>query len=337
MRDDDLREDGIPSDPQWQAIERSLERLGVPPVEPDWSRGVPTPAAVRAARATRWMLAAAAGLVLLAGAAWWVTRDAWTVQALAGAPRLRAALPFARGLSVGARLETGPGERARLEIGRLGFVELDPGSRLRRVRGHGAEHRLALEQGRMHAVILAPPRQFVVETPSAVATDLGCAYSLEVAPDGDGMLVVESGWVAFERDGRETFVPAGARCATWRGAGPGTPYHSDAPEPFVRALASVDQPSVGGAAREAALGSVLKLARPQDAFTLWHLLTRVAADERGVVFERMVALAPLPEGVRREAVLALEPAALDAWWDSLGMGDASWWRLWEGDAPTTTR
>ncbi len=335
MRDDLELEEETPSDPEWPTFERALSRLGAPPAEPDWSsvaHGFPPR---RAPHPIRWVLAAAAGLMLLSGTAWWRTRDAWSVHALAGAPRLIAALPFARGLSEGARLETGPGERARLEIGSLGIVELDPDSRLRRVRGHGTEHRLALERGRMHALILAPPRQFVVETPSAVATDLGCAYTLEVAPSGDGMLAVESGWVAFERDGRETFVPAGARCATWRDSGPGTPYHSNASEPFVSALARLDQPSTNAIARTAALEVVLRLARSEDAFTLWHLLTRVANHERSAVLERLVMLAPLPEGITRERVFALESAALDAWWDALGMGDASWWRMWEGDAPAT--
>lgn len=337
MRDDHDPQKETRTDPQWPTIERALARLGAPPAEPDWSLVTQVRAPRRVAHPTRWVLAAAAGLALLAGTAWWRTRDAWLVHALAGAPRLIAALPFARGLSEGARLETGPGERARLEIGSLGIVDLDPDSRVRRVRGLGAEHRLALEQGRLHAVILAPPRQFVVETPSAVATDLGCAYTLEVTRSGDGMLIVQSGWVAFERDGRETFVPAGARCATWRDSGPGTPYQSDAPEPFVASLARLDQPLADVAARRAALQVVLRLARTDDAFTLWHLLTRVPVAERGAVMERLVLLAPPPEGVTRERVLVLEPAALDAWWDALGMGNTSWWRLWKSDAPPTPR
>ena len=54
----------------------------------------------------------------------------------------------------------------------------------------------------------------MVDTPSATATDLGCVYTLHVDEDGTGMLSVAAGWVAFEFNGRESFVPAGASART---------------------------------------------------------------------------------------------------------------------------
>jgi hypothetical protein len=97
----------------------------------------------------------------------------------------------------------------------------------------------------MQAFIWAPPRQFYVDTPSAVAVDLGCAYTLEVGDDGQGLLSVVGGWVAFEWQGRETFVPAMAMCVTRPRLGPGTPYFSDASEDFQNALALSMSPRVG--------------------------------------------------------------------------------------------
>ena len=43
------------------------------------------------------------------------------------------------------------------------------------------------------------------------AVDLGCIYTLDVRPDGSGSLEVSAGWVALEHQGRESFIPAGAR------------------------------------------------------------------------------------------------------------------------------
>jgi hypothetical protein len=168
---------------------------------------------------------------------------------------------------------------------------------------------------------------FFVETPSAEAVDLGCAYTLDVDADGAGLLRVEHGWVGFRDNGRESFIPQGAMCATRRGRGPGTPYYSDAPPDFVRALAALDFGGAGGRAQ--ALEAALSLARSRDALSLWHLLTRTRRDERGQVFDRLSQLAPPPAGVTREGVLAGNHAMLDAWWDTLGLESASWWRMWE--------
>src|SRR5437870_3865902 len=86
---------------------------------------------------------------------------------------------------------------------------------------------LAPARAWLHAVIAAPPGQFVVDTPSATATDLGCAYTLRVDEDGSGLLSVEQGWVALEANGLESFVPAGASCRIDPARGPGTPRYDD--------------------------------------------------------------------------------------------------------------
>ena len=106
-------------------------------------------------------------------------------------------------------------EPRRRPIGRL---DVDPGTRLRLVESREGAHRLALARGRVHALIWAPPGQFVVDTPSSRAVNLGCAYTLDVSRDGRGSIEVSAGWVAFEHDGRESFIPAGARCETRPGS-----------------------------------------------------------------------------------------------------------------------
>ena len=314
---------GLP--PDLAALEHALGQLPTPP-EPAWR-----PPARRPARVRWTAFALAAAFALVAGLAWWRSgTDAWNVETLAGRPRL-VALPFARGLGVGSTLVTDAASRARVEVGGIGTVELEPGGRLARVRGRGSEHRLSLQLGVLHANIVAPPRQFVVETPGAVATDLGCAYTLRVGADGRGSLSVESGWVAFTHGGRESRVPAGASCPTWTGAGPGTPRNDEAPETFRAALDAFDDPATAAGPRSAALERALGEAQAPDAFTLWHLLARTQGAERARVAERLATFVPPPVGAPRERVLALDRASLDAWWNELGLGDAGWWRMWEDD------
>jgi hypothetical protein len=206
-------------------------------------------------------------------------------------------------------------------------VDVDPDTRLQLLVARGGEHRMALERGTVHARIWAPPRLFFVNTPSATAIDLGCAYTLQIDDAGGGLLRVTHGWVGFVRDGREAYIPQGAMCATRAGIGPGTPQYEDAPSGYAQALAVLDFGRAGDPGRAAALDLVLSQARRRDALTLWHLLPRGSTDERGRVYDRLATLAPPPPGVTRQAILSGNREALSLWWDSLGFDTGSWWRL----------
>ena len=202
----------------------------------------------------------------------------------------------------------------------IGQVEAEQGTDLRVVnRG-----RLELRQGTIHALIWAPPRQFVVDTPAARAIDLGCQYTLTVDAEGSGFLRVEMGWVAFQHGRLESFIPEGAACRTRAARGPGIPFFEDATARFREALAEYE-----AAPAEPALAGVLEAARPRDALSLWHLLNRLPPDRRAPVFDRFAALVTLPAGVRREAVLAGDARAMDAAWNALGLDSAEWWREWK--------
>jgi hypothetical protein len=214
-------------------------------------------------------------------------------------------------------------------VGQIGRVDVMPNTRMQLVEAHKAEHRMALARGTIHARIWAPPYLFFVNTPSAVAIDLGCEYTLQVDDSGAGQIRVTLGWVAFEHDGRRSFIPEGAVGATRPGAGPGSPRYEDAPSGYGEALAVLDFEPVDDPRRAASLDLVVSTARRRDALTLWHLLVRGTPSERARVYDRLAALAPPPSGVTRDAVLRGERPALDQWWDALGIDNRTWWRLWK--------
>jgi hypothetical protein len=294
-------------------LERALSAVPLP-LEPDWDA---RPSSERRPSVLAW--AAAAAALSIATAAVLLGRDAWRVETIAGSPALEG-VSFAGRIAMGGAVVTDARSRARLEVKGLGIVELAPGSVLRRVRGQGFERKLALDRGALTAFIQAPPRQFVVETPVGVATDLGCIYTLSVAVDGHGRLAVTAGRVTFTRNGLESFVPAGTWCPLLP-AGEGVPRRDYASDTFLTAIAAYD--SSGDAP---ALQRVLDTAEPSDAITLWHLLPRVNGEARARVAARIAGLIEVPADVARERVLALEPAALDAWWGAIGMGPAAEWR-----------
>ena len=296
---------------------RSTARPGLRRATARFAGLFPFPRGARAAAAC-----AAACLLVVAGGVWLyerASRPSWEVARIQGAPRIASDRIGERGrLGVGQWLETDAGSRAEIAVANIGEVEVDPNTRVRLVETRMTEHRLELERGTLHARIWAPPRLFYVNTPSAVAADLGCAYTLEVDEAGRGLLHVTAGYVALEAGARESIVPAGAACLTKPGAGPGTPFFEDASEEFVGSLARLD---FGG--DRAALERVLSGARARDTLTLWHLLARVDGDERARVYERLAALAPPPEGVTREGVLRLDREMLDDWKQRL---EADWLR-----------
>lgn len=262
---------------------------------------------------------------------------AWEVRRLEGNPVIGTHKIDETGrLALGQWLTTDGSSRAQISVGQIGEVKIEPNSRVRLVEAKGDEHRLSLSIGKMEAFIWAPPRQFFVDTPSAVAIDLGCSYTLEVNDDGAGLLLVTLGWVAFEWKDRESFVPAGAKCVTRPNSGPGTPYFEDSSAQFQSALSKFDT-GADGPGRIEALDGVLANARKRDALTLWHLLARTFESERGHVYDRLADLIPPPSNVTREGVIKGDRTMIDAWWDRLELGDTSWWRMWKGPLPTQAK
>lgn len=249
-----------------------------------------------------------------------LTPGGWTLTALAGRPAVDGR-GLARGvLRVGDALATDARSRARLAVGDIGTVEIGPGSRMRLLAATDSAQRMALERGTISAAIAAPPRIFLVDTPSGTAVDLGCAYTLAVDSAGNATLHVTKGWVELDAGGARSVVPLGASAAMRKGFAPGIPYVADAAPALVRALDDFDF----GGGGEPAARRVLRLARAADALSVFHLMLRVSGALRAEAYDRVAAAVPPPAGVTRAAVLAGEPRAVEAYWSLVRR--TAWWR-----------
>jgi hypothetical protein len=337
MRDQYLWDRTGEPDPDVVRLEGSLGALRHRRRALDYTR---MPAA-RPARSAFWtfpraLLAAAAGVVGLVAVAYWArpapVPDAvprlWVATSLEGAARTDAGpLGGEVRLAAGGWVETDASARARLSATGVGMIDVEPDTRVRVVTTAPGEHRLALIRGALHAHIWAAPGRFSVETPSAMAVDLGCSYRLEADESGVGRLHVTLGWVGLNGEGVESLVPRDAICRLRSGAGPGVPYFDDAPPRLVEALGAID--SGDPAALDAAVDTALAVARPRDALSLWHLLQRVEGNDAGLVFARLAELAPPPPTVTRDLILSKDREALEAWWNTLGYGSAELFRIWK--------
>ncbi|HEV2383618.1 MAG TPA: FecR domain-containing protein [Terriglobia bacterium] len=340
MKQDYLWDRSGEPDPEIEGLENVLGRFRHGAAAPEFPLVTPRPK-LRFTRSRRfWQLAAMAATVALVFVLWTVLRrpqpgiaplKGWDVARLAGTPRVGITLlggaEQAGKLAVGQTLQTDGQSRASVSVDDVGEVQVEPNTRLRLLESAPSRKRLALDRGTIRASIWAPAGEFTVDTPSALAVDMGCAYTLHVDDSGAGLLRTTLGWVGFRLNGHESFIPAGAACATRPGIGPGTPYFEDAPEALRAALTALDFGPAGE--RSAELNLILKQARTRDALTLWHLLPRVEGSDRARVYDRLAALVPPPSQVSKDGVLRLDQTMLDLWWDKLGLGDISLWRHWE--------
>ncbi|HKN76334.1 MAG TPA: FecR domain-containing protein [Candidatus Acidoferrum sp.] len=346
MNDDYLWDGSGEPDPEIQKLESTLVRFrhhGETPEFPEitatqqprfWKRFLPSHRSFGLVAATATILFIAAfGILQWSHKPNTTSGAGWDVESVAGTPRVESNAfgmsPGATKLGIGQTLITDSHSKANLSIADIGTVNVEPNTRLRSIAGGNGHNRLALDRGTIHAYIWASPGEFTVDTPSAIAVDLGCSYTLQVDDSGAGLLRTKLGWVGFKLDGHEAFIPAGAVCATRPKVGPGTPYFEDASASFREALSKFDFAASTPEEQSAELSKILAESRQRDALTVWHLLARVSESERGEVYDRLATLVPPPSGVTRDGILHLDQKMLDLWWNQLGLGDVSLWRTWE--------
>jgi hypothetical protein len=305
-----------PSDVEVERLERLLGRYRLETLPP--LRVTPAPP-IRV-----WMWAAAACLAIavsVLGYRIYRQHRASTceIASVRGAVRVNnAAVHQSASLKAGDRIEVGGDGEARIRVGTIGEIVVGPESLLSLTQ-FDRRRRFMLERGSIEAGIIAAPYVFVIDTPFATAYDLGCAYKLEIAPEGDGRIEVTSGWVVLQNSETESLVGAGTIAEIRRGQAPGIPVRSAAFAAFsteVRTISFDDSPQ----ARMQALMAILPNTTKEDVIMLVNLLWHVDPAGRGAVFDRLASFYPPPPGVTREQIVAGNWNLIRQWWTGLGFG-----------------
>jgi hypothetical protein len=248
--------------------------------------------------------------------------DGWVVESRRGAPQIQNVTISPTGSAkwdIGETLRTDAASQARVQIANIGELIVDTNTKVRLMTTSANEHRIALDQGSLYAVATAPPRRFVVDTPSASVIDLGSIFNLAVEKDGSSLLFVEQGLVLLTHGGRQSFVPLHTNAKTRSGLGPGTPFHAASSDRFRTALEAIDIEDAAGRYHDFGnrtsrhIDVVLSEAIRRDAPTLWHLLSRIHESDRARVYDQLAAFVPPPDGVTRTGILALDAEMLRAW------------------------
>jgi hypothetical protein len=221
----------------------------------------------------------------------------WPVIQLKGLTTVNSRIVNGRdSIKLGEWIETKDSGKAMLQIPGVGSIILEPNTKVKIVKTDTGEQRISLEYGTINANITTKPGTFIVDSRSAEAIDLGCAYTYSIDTGGNGLIYVKSGMVEMNHDGRKSLVPAGKFCITKTGFGPGTPYRENTSPELKDALLKYD---FGNGGHES-VNTILKHATKGDAITLLNLLPKVDEENRSKVYERVSHFVPPPKEYRYE-------------------------------------
>lgn len=293
MNDDYLWDGSGEPDAEVQHLEGLLGRYRSASSMPDFGRVVP----IR--RRPRWPWAVAAALILcavLSALRFYTPPERWRATQLLGV----AVVPHTL-LRAGDEVRTGRGS-VRLQSPSVGTLDVGANTTVRLIENRRNRHRLALAFGSIHAKTTSQPGVFVIDTPRARAIDLGCEYTLTIAPGGGGELHVIAGWVDLTHGYEQSLVPEGASAQITSHGELSVPLFDDAPPLFRAAVRSHD------------MATIVALARTRDAFTLLNLFRVATPDERMILYDRLNQLVPAPPSITRESVRYWMPSSTELWW-----------------------
>lgn len=204
-----------------------------------------------------------------------------------------------------ATITTDNNSTVTLLIPDIGRIMIDTLSKVQRM---DTGNEINLEQGQIKKYEGNATDFLTVQTPLAKIKELykGSAFKLKVINNGLTKLSVESGWLVVDVKEFQSYIPKNYSCAISKGRYV-IPYYTDGnPEiiSLIRNFSGVNDPSIG---------TILSLATPKDAISLWHLLQLVSSENRFMVFDKLNEFTPVPNGVTKEGIQALNKDMLMKW------------------------
>jgi hypothetical protein len=231
-------------------------------------------------------------------------------------------------LVVGEPLSVEVGNAVRVDVARIGSMDILGDSVLTLRSTASNRHRLTLARGTVDLRLWAPPGALSLRTPAGDVIDLGCVFQVSVDALDVTRVSVDTGWVQLDNPFGEMLVPAGTSSEMHAGRAPMVPVYGDAAAPFRDGVRALEHAAATGTTDNVDL-SFLQLARPRDVYTLLHLARTAPAGTARLIVERAAILVPPPATITPTDVLMGERDALWRWIDTLDLpAPKNWWRNW---------
>lgn len=244
----------------------------------------------------------------------------WLVEKISGHPVIDSKAINEHGIiRTGEKLITDSKSKARIKIGSVGEIEVEPNTEIQIKETESFEYKLVLLEGKISARTWTAPKLFSIKTPSSAIKDLGCLYYISVDDKSVTTLQVISGWVLMENDHDKSLLPAGTTCYSDLSKGIGTPFADDASMLFKESLYKLDFQRSG----ELELENILSEARKEDLITLFHLLKKLKGDSRGKIYDCIASLFNIPPQINRNGIMDGDKEMFARLWTQLGLGSIS--------------
>ncbi|HEX9253218.1 MAG TPA: hypothetical protein VF870_13315, partial [Ignavibacteriaceae bacterium] len=230
----------------------------------------------------------------------------WEVISISGQPKVDNS-PMNKNDSFIAEttIETDENSSVTVAIPMMGRLLIDNSSIVSRTKN---SNEISLEKGQIRKFEGDASEVFTVLTPLAKFTELykGGAFRLNVDENGNCKLAVESGWVIVNIKEFDSYVPKNFGCLISRGRY-AIPYPSDSSPELISLLENFS------GVNDASIGTILSLITKKESLSLWHLLQLVSSENRFIVFDRLNEFVPIPSGVTKEGIQALNKDMLLQW------------------------
>jgi hypothetical protein len=202
-------------------------------------------------------------------------------------------------------IETGPSSTVAVSIPNVGRLLIETSTTITRLEN---EFTLRIEYGQIKKIEGNAAEFLTIETPLASIKDLykGAAYKLNVIERGISNISVESGWLIVKVKEFDSYVPKNFNCVVSVGHY-AIPYQANSSSQLINLLenfSGVNDPSIG---------TILSLITDKDALSLWHIIQLVSSENRFIVFDRLNEFVPVPGGVTKEGIQALNKNMLLEW------------------------
>ncbi|MCU0343671.1 MAG: RNA polymerase sigma factor [Ignavibacterium sp.] len=202
-------------------------------------------------------------------------------------------------------IETDENSSVTFSIPMMGRLLIDNSSVVSRTKN---SNEIKLDRGQIRKFEGDATEVLIVLTPLAKFTEFykGGAFRLYVDDNGNCKLIVESGWVIVNIKEFDSYVPKNFGCVISRGKY-AIPYPSDSSPQLISLLenfSGINDPSIG---------TILSLMTKKESLSLWHIIQLVSTENRSIAFDRLNELVPVPSGVTKEGILALNKGMLLDW------------------------
>jgi hypothetical protein len=275
--------------------------------------------------ARRWTRFAKAAAVLLVAAAVLIFLltgpqsifSGWTISTTSGKPKIAAVKGKALG-GDGTRVTTDSASTALLTRKEGPRISLGPSSEATVTEQPGFE----LANGEAFIQVPAQVPAAKVQTPSFACTFApGTAATIQ-ANDGGSQVAVKAGWAEVTSGDEHVRITDAMGCSSSPKSGTlWPPYRVPIGKTSNEMAKRLDEVLFGKLNEKVAyfkLEEALKTAQPTDAALLWNTLARVQESQRPLIRDRLAKLVKNPpKGEAFDAVLKLDQAAMDAWWNAV--------------------